>query len=233
MKKILLATCLLTLALTSNAHSREYPQNPVLRPLTLSAGTVELTGIYVYGKQHDKDVDVAFGGDLSYGLTDSLELGLDGITYSIFKNQHAGFELAAKAGITGYFDDDLGDSLGLGSSLMAKQIINDNLAFTFSAGYTHWSIGNIDNKSEFDYTIGTLFNIAPDVTLAANYTFRDLKDFKQSTANEASIILNYAYSPSIDLGIGYQYSNFNEQYSNQALQETPEKTLGVYVNYRF
>jgi len=233
MKKFLLATSLLTLALTSNAHSREYPQNPVLRPLTLNSGTVELTGLYAYGKQHDKDVDVAFAGNLSYGLTDSLQLGLDGITYSIFKDHRAGFELAAKAGITGYFDDKVGDSLGLGSSLIAKQIINDNLAFTFSAGYTHWSIGNIDNKSEFDYTIGTLFNIIPNVTLAATYTYRDLKDFKQSSAKKAGITLNYAYSPSVDLGVGYQYSNFNEQYNNQALQETPEKTLAAYVTYRF
>jgi len=233
MKKIIVAASLLTLALSTNAFSREYPQNPVLRPLTLSAGTVELTGGYAYGKQHDKDVDVAFGGNVSYGLTDSLQLGLDGITYSVIKDHSTGFELAAKAGITGYYDDDLGDSLGLGSSLQAKQIINDNLAFTFSAGYTHWSIGNMDNKSEFDYSAGVLFNIAPKWTLAVDYTFRDLKDFKQSTANKASITLNYAYSANLDLGISYIYSNFNEQYNNQALQETPEKMLLAYVSYRF
>jgi hypothetical protein len=233
MKKYLLTTSLLMLALSHNAYSREYPQNPVLRPLTLSSSTIEVTGAYAYGKQHDKDTDVAFSGNINYGLTDSLQLGLDGITYSILKDHHSGFELAAKAGITGYFDDDLGDSLGLGSSIIAKQIINDNLAFTFSAGYTHWSINNLDNKSEFDYTVGALFNIAPDVTLATSYTFRDLKDFKESTANKATVALNYAYSSNIDLGIGYQYSNFNEQYNNQALQETPEKMFAAYVSYRF
>ncbi len=233
MKKSILITSLIAVALSTMAHSTKYPKNPVIRPLTLTESTVELTGAYLYGKQYDKDVVVTLTSNIAYGLTDDFQIGLDGITYSLFKNKSSGFELATQAGLRGYFEDKVGDSLGLGISLLGKQIINDNLAFTFGAGYSHWDIDNLDNKYEFDYSVGFLANIAPNLTLSGQYIYRDLKDFKQSHANLSSVGLNYTLTDDLDVGTTFTYSDFAEKNNNFALLETPETTVGAYLRWRF
>lgn len=233
MKTQLLIATIISAAFAANTQAADYPTNPVERPLTLNKSTVELTGAYAYGKQHDKDHDNIFGGNVSYGLTDDLQIGLDGITYSLFKDTSSGFELATQAGVRGYFDEKQGDSLGLGMSVLGKQIINKNLAVTFGAGYTHWKIDNMNNRSEYDYSVGFLMNVAQDLTLSGNYTYRDLKDFKQSHANTTSLGLNYTVSSQLDIGTVLSYSDFNEDYQGLAMQETPEKLAAVYATWRF
>jgi opacity protein-like surface antigen len=242
MKKILQTTNVINIALitvllaavqSTAAQASEYPKNPVLRPLTLTSGTVELSGGYVYGKQHDKDTEVALGGNIAYGFTDDFQLASDGITYSLFKNKSAGFELATQAGFRGYFEDKQGDTLGLGASVLAKQIISDNLAFTFAAGYSHWDIDNIDNRYEFDYAVGLITNLSENITFSAQYTYRDLKGFTQEQANITTIGLNYTLTKDFDIGTTFTYSDYIETNNGFALLETPEKMIGIYANWRF
>ncbi len=233
MKKLILLP-IATLAIFSTTNqANEYPQNPVVRPLTLTQSTIELTGAYFYGKQHNNDHDSILAANIAYGLTDNLQLALDGISYSFLKNKHSGLELAVKAGINGYYNDKNGDNLGLGFSLLGKQIINKNFAFTFAAGYTHWNLDNLADREEYDYSVGMLMNIAPQLTLTAQYTYRDLKGFQQSHANSTSVGLNYAIEKNIDIGFISSYSDYNEQANNYALLETPEAAAGLYINYRF
>lgn len=233
MKKLTLLPAAVLLVLSTANQAGEYPQNPVVRPLTLNQSTIELTGAYFYGKQHDNDHDSILAANMSYGLTDNLQLALDGITYSFLKNKHSGLELAVKASLSGYYDDKNGDNLGLGFSVLGKQIINKDFAFTFGAGYTHWNLDNLADRSEYDYSVGMLMNIAPQLTLSAQYTYRDLKDFAQSHANSTTVGLNYAIEKNIDLGLVVSYSDYNEQTNSYALLETPEAATGLYINYRF
>ncbi len=228
-----IAATLISATLALSAQAGEYPKNPVVRPLTLTDGTIQLTGAYAYGKQHNKDSENIFGANISYGLTNNLQIGLDGITYSLFKDKSSGFEFATQAGLRGYFDEKEGDSLGLGMSFIGKQIINRNFAVTFGAGYTHWDVDKQSNRSEFDYSAGFLANIASDLTLTGQYTYRDLKDFKQGHANVATIGLNYAVSSQMDIGTSFTWSDFEEEYNGKAFQETPEKMVGIYANWRF
>jgi opacity protein-like surface antigen len=233
MNKFILATSCTFLALSATSQAAKYPQNPVIRPLTLTESTIELSGGYLYGKQHDKDNESTLAANMAYGISDDLQVSLTGLTYSLFKNKNSGFELAATAGINGYYDDKNGDNLGLGLNLFAKQIINKNFAFTFGTSYTHWKIEDYDNRSEFDYSIGALMNLAPKWTLAAQYTYRDLKDFEQSHANSSSLTLNYTLSKNTDIGTSFMYSDFSENLNDSALLETPEKALALYISYRF
>ena len=236
MKKIILACVLTAISATSAVQANEYPQNKVLRPLTLTDGTVRLSGAVAYGEQHNDDNEKGISFNASYGLTDDLQIGFEGLTYSLFKNENQGFEIAVNAGLRGYFDNDsnaIGDSLGYGVSFMAKQVITNDFAITFATGYTFWNQQHIESKKEYTYSIGAMTNIAKNLTLSANYTFRDLKDFKQDYANKASLALNYALSPSMDIGFALNYSDFEEQAAGIAFHETIEKSAAIFANWRF
>mgnify|MGYP000132336783 CR=1 FL=1 len=236
MKKLILASALVATAISGLVQAKDYPQNPVVRPLTLTDGTIQIVGAYSYGKQHDDDTAAGFGGNISYGLTDNLQIGFEGLTYSVLKQKSSGFELAANIGLRGHHDsdsDNVGESLGMGASLFGKQIINDNLAFTFGAGFTHWKEDHLDNKQEFSYTLGAMTNIAKNVTLTAHYTFRDLKDFQQDSANVVNLGLNYALSSNFDIGAAITYSDFEEMEDGVPFHERAEKSATIYAAYRF
>ncbi|MEW6983947.1 porin [Colwelliaceae bacterium 6471] len=234
MKTAILGCAVLATLLAGIAQGKEYPQNPVLRPLTLTDGTIQIAGAYSYGKAHDDDTKAGFGANISYGITDDFQIGLEGLTYSFLKNRASGLELAVNAGIRGHYDNtNIGDSLGLGVSVFGKQVLNNDFALTFGAGYTHWDEEHIDNKYQFNYSLGALVNIADNVTLSANYTFTDLKDFKQDSSNTVRVGVNYAYSKSIDMGIAFKYSDFEETYNNFAFHEQAEKSASMYAAWRF
>lgn len=236
MKKLLLTGAVLASAFTGLAQANEYPQNPVVRPLTLNDGTIQAFAAVSHLKQHDDDNETKFNINAAYGLTDDWQIGFGGITYSALKNESSGLEIALNAGFRGGFTNnakEIGDSLGLGLSAFGKQIINDDFAVTFGAGYVHWNEDHIDNKSEFHYSIGAMANVAKHVTLSASYTFRDLKDFEQDSANVVSAGLNYAMTSDIDLGLNITYSDFEEMAGNKAFHEQAEQSASLYVAYRF
>jgi len=236
MKEFILACALTAISTSQLVQADEYPQNPILRPLTLTDGTVRLSAGVITGEQHDGDTDTDIHLNASYGLTDDLQIGFEGLTYSLFKNENQGFELAINLGARGFHDDNskqIGDSVGYGTSIFGKQVITDNFAITFGTGYTFWNEEHIDNKSEVAYSIGAMTNIAKDLTLSAHYTFRDLKDFKQDNANNVSVALNYALSADIDLGLALNYSDFEEKVDNMAFHQSREKSATVYASWRF
>lgn len=236
MKKIILACAFTSLSISGFVQGEEYPQNPILRPLTLTDGTVQISGAYSYGEQHNGDSKKNINANMSYGLTDDLQIGLEGLTYSLFENSNTGLEFAINAGLRGFHesDDDLvGNSLGYGVSIFGKQIINNNLAITFGTGYTFWNEEHLGNKRENTYSVGVMTNIAKDFTLSANYTFRDLHDFQQDHANTVVLGLNHALTANLDIGLTLQYSDFEEHRGDIAFHETPEKTMGLYASWRF
>jgi hypothetical protein len=236
MKKLLLNSAICLSAFTTAAFAADYPSNPVVRPLTLNQSTVELSAAYGYGKNHNNSTNAGFGGNISYGLTDNFQIGLDGLTYSAIKDKNLGFELAVNAGLRGYFDsknDDFGDSTGLGIGATAKQIISDNFAFTAGVNYTHWDIEKAADRYELDYSVGFISNISDDLSLSANYTLRDLKDFEQGHANAATVGLLYTAIDNVDLGLTLIYSDFSEKLNGYEFQETPERAAMVHATWRF
>ena len=68
MKKSLIS---MTLLLASSAvfAETEYPENPVLRPLTLTDGTIAVGGALMWGEEKD-DSRGALSLNAAYGLTD-------------------------------------------------------------------------------------------------------------------------------------------------------------------
>ena len=233
MKNTLLSGAILA-AFSSLSVAADYPSNPIERPLTLNDGTIEVIGAISHLEQHDGDNETDGGLNLRYGLTDDWQIGFDGVTYSALKGN--GLELAVNVGFRGHFDNKgagVDESVGYGASVFGKQIINRNFALTFGVNYTYWDEDHIENKKEFDYTIGAMMNVTKDVTVFGNYTFRDLKDFEQSSANAANIGVNYNYSKDIDLGLAFSYSDFEEEIGGRAFHETAENAATAYIAYRF
>ncbi|NQY89314.1 MAG: outer membrane beta-barrel protein [Colwellia sp.] len=234
MNKSLISIALLFASSTVVAET-EYPQNPVLRPLTLTDGTVSLSGALAWGEEND-DNRGELNLNAAYGLTDNLMLGLGGINYRVLArpDNKTGLELTVGLGLRGYQDSKLnGHSVGYGTDLNGKYVFNENIAMIFSLGYVKWDEKKLKNKGEYRYSVGVQGNIAKDLTATASYTYRDLKDFSQNDAHEVNVGLNYAYSKNTDIGVFTGYSSFDAQENGYKLDNSFDRVAGIYAAYRF
>lgn len=234
MKKSLMSIALLLTSSTVFAET-EYPQNPVLRPLTLTDGTIAVGGAIAWVEEEDKS-----RGELNlnaaYGLTDNLTLGLGNISYRVLArpDNEIGLELAVGLGIRGYQESAInGDSVAYGADLNGKYVFDENIAMIFSLGYIKWDEEKQKNKDEYRYSLGVQANIAKDWTATVSYTYRDLKDFNQSESHSVGVGANYAYSKSTDIGIFTGYSNFDAQENGYEIDNSFARVAGIYVTYRF
>jgi len=234
MNKSLISIALL-LASSAVFAETEYPENPVLRPLTLTDGTVALSGAIALGEEKG-DSHSELNLNAAYGLTDNLTIGLGGLNYRVLARQdnNTGLELAVGLGVRGYQDSRLnGDSVGYGADLNGKYVFDKNIAMTFSLGYINWDEETLKNKSEYRYSVGVQANVAKDWTASARYTYRDLEDFTQKDAHGVDLGLNYAYSKNTDVGIFAGYSSFDAQDNGYKLDNSFERVVGIYATYRF
>lgn len=234
MNKSLISITLLLASSTIYAET-EYPQNPVLRPLTLTDGTIALSGALAWAEEND-DNRGEVNLNVAYGLTDNLTLGLGGINYRVLArpDNKTGLELMVGLGLRDYQDSKLnGHSVGYGTDLNGKYVFNENIAMIFSLGYVKWDEEKLKNKDEFRYSAGVQANIAKDLTATASYTYRDLKDFSQNDAHEVNVGLNYTYSKNTDIGLFAGYSSFDAQENGYDLDDSSERIVGIYSEYRF
>lgn len=234
MKKIFVTSLLLLTSSISYAET-EYPKNQVLRPLTLTDGTISIGGAISIVEEHD-DTRGALGLHAAYGLTDNLMISLSGLDYRVLArdNNETGLELAVGAGIRGYQDSDVnGNAIGYGADLNGKYVFNSDLAMTFSVGYVKWDEENLGNKDEYHYSVGLQANLAKNWTTNVSYTYRDLKHFAQDDAHVVNAGVNYSYSKNTDLGLFVGYSDFDALENGYDLDNNFERSAGVYATYRF
>lgn len=227
----------IALLLTSASVFAEttYPTNTVLRPLTLTDGTILVAGALALGEENN-DSRGSASINLGYGLTDDITLGLGGIHYRFLarEDNKTGLELTVAAGIRDYQESIVGgDSIAYGADVNGKYVFNNDLAMIFSLGYVKWDEEKIKDKDEYRYTLGVQQNLTHGLSATATYTYRDLKDFHQNDAHEANVSLNYAYSKSTDLGLFANYSSFDAQDNGYKLDDNFERSIGVYAAYRF
>jgi opacity protein-like surface antigen len=234
MKKSLISIALLLASSTVFAET-QYPENPVLRPLTLTDGTISVGGALAWGEEKDQR-RVALNLNAAYGLTDNLTVGLGGLNYRVLArpDNETGLELTVGLGIKGFQKSSVnGESIAYGTDLKGKYVFDKDLALIFSVGYVKWDEEKLKNKDEYRYSVGLQTNIAKDWTATANYTYRDLKDFNQSGANEISVGVNYALSKNTDIGFFAGYSGFDAQENGYKLDNSYDRFAGIYTTYRF
>ena len=123
MKKSIISIALLLVSSTVFAET-EYPENPVLRPLTLTDGTISVGGALAWSEE-DKNNRGEINLNAGYGLTDNLTLGFGGINYRVLArpDNEMGLELSVGLGVRGYQDSKFnGDSVGYGADLNGKYV---------------------------------------------------------------------------------------------------------------
>jgi opacity protein-like surface antigen len=234
MKKSLISMTLL-LASTTVFAETEYPENPVLRPLTLTDGTVLVGGALAWGEENG-DSRGELNLNAAYGLTDDLTLGFGGINYRVLArpDNELGLELAVGLGFRDYQESKVnGNAVAYGIDLNGKYVFDKNIAMIFSLGYVKWDEEKLENKDEYRYSLGVQANIAKDWTATTSYTYRDLKDFTQDEAHEVNVSVNYAYNKSTDVGVFTGYSSFDAQENGYNLDDNFDRVAGVYAAYRF
>ncbi|MDT0604539.1 porin [Thalassotalea castellviae] len=238
MKKSLISMALLlasTGVFAGNQSDSNYPENPILRPLTLNDGTIAVSGAISWGEEKDKS-----RGELNlnaaYGLTDDLTIGFAGLDYRVLarNNNRTGLELAVGVGLRGFQESTSnGDAIGYGADLNGKYVFNQDIAMTFSLGHVIWDEEHLANKSENRFSVGVQSKVAKNWTAFTNYTYRDLKGFTQDKAHSVHSGLNYTLSNNIDVGMYASYDNFEAQENGYDLKNNFDRSLGLYLTYRF
>ena len=135
----------LWLASSAAFAESQYPENPVLRPLTLTDGTIALSAGLAVGEENN-DSRGSIHLNAAYGLTDNLTIGLNGLNYRVLArpNNKKGLELAIGLGGRGFNESKVnGESFGYGVDVNGKYVFNDNLAMLFSIGYVKWDEENL------------------------------------------------------------------------------------------
>ena len=235
MKKSIISIALLLGSSTVFAET-EYPENRVLRPLTLTDGTISVGGAIAWVAEEEDDKRGEINLNIGYGLTDNLTLGLGGINYRVFArpDNEIGLELAVGLGFRGFQESRInGDSVAYGTDLNGKYVFNKDIAMIFSVGYVKWDEEKLENKDEYRYSVGIQANLAKDWSATASYTYRDLKDFNQNNANQVGVGINYAFSKNTDIGLFASYSDFDAQENGYVLGNSFDHAMGLYANYRF
>jgi len=151
MKKSIISIALLLGSSTVFAET-EYPENRVLRPLTLTDGTISVGGAIAWVAEEEDDKRGEINLNIGYGLTDNLTLGLGGINYRVFArpDNEIGLELAVGLGFRGFQESRInGDSVAYGTDLNGKYVFNKDIAMIFSVGYVKWDEEKLKNKDEY------------------------------------------------------------------------------------
>lgn len=212
------------------------PTNPIERPLTLADGEVQITGIALYGEEQTGDNEWGIAGNVGYGITEDLTIDFTGLRYRFLardKNED-GLELTAGLGWRGHLESNQnGDAKAYGLDISGKYVFNPDLAVTFGAGYIRWDEDRLNDKKEFDYSIGVQKRIFENFTVGADYTYRDLHDFNQNNAYNFGLNANYTLTPNLDVGLFYAKTNFDYVKNGYNTEDYFRKGVGAYVSYRF
>ena len=214
------------------ADEFDYPQNPVKRPITLSDGMVSLSAAVGNADELDGDEESFIVANAQYGVTDNFTIGFDGLTYRFYDDD--ALQLAVNTGVRDAFEtDELGDNAAVGIGVFGKQVLSNDFALTFGIDFIHWDIDNLDDREEVNYQLGFMYNLSNQWTLSAGYTYRDLEDFSESSANAYRAALTYTGLKNIDIGLFAVTSDYDDTSSGYWVRDEVEQGAGIYVNWRF
>ncbi|MFC3094668.1 hypothetical protein DRW07_12730 [Alteromonas sediminis] len=235
MKKILFIAITTALISPSLLAQQISPQNEILRPLTNKAGEIQIGGGIGY-LDGDRDGKWTAGLHASYGFTDNLTLGAEGLTYRFIERADSatGFEAAISGGLRGYYEQGPNEALAYGTDITGKYVFSPDLAVFFGAGYVFWNEKNQDNRKEINYTLGVQKNIIKNATISLGYTYRDLgSNFAQNNANAYHARFNYSLNKNWDLGLIASYTDFDAEQNGFDTEDFARRGAGVYASYRF
>lgn len=239
MKKLLIAALIASAFTTGMATANELSERSLVkRAYTLKNGEIQVGAALGYGETDDEN-HWQFNAGARYGLTDDLTIGLGDIRYRALSRAENGngLELTIGGGLKGYMErlnlDGDDEVLGYGLDIAGKYVMSDRVALTFGTEYVFWNDIGSDNRKEFRYSVGGLYEPIRNVTLMASYTYRDLEDFTQSSAYDISAGVNYSLNKRTDIGLAFGYSDFDAVENGFKPEYAHKRSVGAYVSYRF
>jgi hypothetical protein len=226
-------------ALVDKYDESTFSSNPVLRPITLPDTMLSVGGGLVYHEEHNGEDDWDLVPWVSYGVTDNFTIGTDGLTYRFYNE--GGLQLGINGGLRGFAyssdDDDDDDEWEVAGSvsLFGKKVLNRQLALTFGAEFTKWdNDDDRDDRHEWDYSIGLMYHFAPEWTLNAGYTYRDLSsEFNRDDADVFHIGLRRSFGNDFEMGLFYRYNDFDGGALDGNYQYDYENAAGITATWRF
>lgn len=238
MKKYMITGLILSLLSVATAANELSERNLVKRSLTLKHGEIFVGAIAVYGETGKKD-DTGLGVIAAYGITDDLSLSFYDVRYRLLArdNDNYGLELTVGVGMKPGLQRQNVDVEGYSADITGKYVVANDLALYFGTEYVKW---DHDKDSQYDasemrYGVGASYQVIPHLTWSVGYAYRDLKDFVQNNAYTISTGINYAWSKSTDIGIVYEYTDFDAVKNGFELDgfSSFKRNFGAYVGYRF
>lgn len=239
MKKVLIATIIASAFFTGVVAANENSERSLVkRAFTLKDGEIQVGAAIGYGETGDES-DWGFNGGASYGVTDDFTVGLGELRYRVLArpDDSTGLELTFGAGLKGYMEraDVVGDDevLGYGLDIAGKYVFTDQFAVTFGTEYVFWNDIGFENRKEYRYSVGALYEPIRHLTFMTSYTYRNLDDFTQSNAYDVSAGVNYTLNKQTDVGIAFNYSDFDALENGFKAEYAHKRNLGMYFVYRF
>lgn len=237
MKQTLLSCCLLLLVPGAMAEQAYSDANPVTRSLVLqNEEAVVLVGA-AYGETHNSENITSPLIAFAYGVTDDFTIGPLGARYrfnAFGSGSMPNLELAAEGGLMGFYESKVfGDSYAVGAGISGKYRVSPSVAFTFGSHYVSWLEDERDNRSELRANAGVLVQVHPKLTLFAQGEYRELKDFAQDNAVNASVggIWNTSRRSEVTFAVGYdEFDPAKDGYDDDTMAEC---MMGVSYTYRY
>lgn len=239
MKTLLIAGLIASVFTTGMATADELSERSLVkRAYTLKDGEIQIGAALGYGKTADKN-RFSVSASASYGLTDDLSISLGGLRYRALSrvDDENGLEVTIGAGLRGYLEranvSGKDEVLGYGLDIAGKYVFSEQVALTFSTGYVFWNDIGADNRKEYRYSIGALYEPIRNVTFMTGFTYRDLDDFNQNDAYDISASVNYSLSKRTDVGLAFSYSDFDAIENGFKPEDAFKRNVAAYVTYRF
>lgn len=209
-------------------ESGQYPANAVDRPLILPKESGEISlGPSVLGGNERRDVAPIW--NVRYALTENLEIARLGFRYRFINEENQQWAVALQ---NHGLDLNLNHHTSLG--LEGKQIISPNWAILYGLGYYFARSHEKDGRShEGRASVGAIFRVSEKSALKAEYSYRRLSGFDATSANVFKVSAFYNVLPSLDLVVGYGYSDFNEAVDSVLFNESYRNRFDILLNWRF
>ena len=226
MKKSVLSCCLFLLVPGAMAEQVYSDPNPVTRSLVLQHEEAVVTAGAGYGESHNGESITTPLLAFTYGVTDDVTIGPLGVRYrfnAFDSGNQPNLELVAEGGLMGFYEsEEFGDSFAVGAGFAGKYRLSSQLAFTFGAHYVSWIEDERDNRSEVRANGGMLYQVHPKLTLFAQAEYRELKDFAQDNAVNASVggIWNVSRRSEVTFAVNYDdFEPAKDGYEDDSLAE--------------
>lgn len=228
---ILAAALMLTPQSAFADKTAAFPVDEIRRPLTLPAGTI---GLDIEGWRDVKTESFSTYPTIRYGLTDTLELSLFGVSYGFYQNPSGSTKMSASARITGFGSSTVdGTFYDAEASLEGKTAVHDGLAAAYHLRDIRFYRRHTTGRNCLEISAGLLAALSDGFFFIPSISYQSLSGSGANNAAIASIGVKYNY-PGWDIKLHWTMSDREFIFGPGSQTGTGGKdALGIALHLRF